>query len=78
MTLNGIELHRISLNFNNCSQNVTSDLADQVVEGHAADVIEMRDKVEEMHSSCNSKRIRRTTATKTAPGHSFYGDNVGQ
>ena len=59
------------------SQNATSSLVDQVVEGHADEVIEMRKKVEEMWETSDSKRVRRTKASEGIPGFSLFGDNVG-
>ena len=59
------------------SQNTTSTLVDQVVAGHADDVMKMKEKVEDMWRSSDSKRVRRTTATEGAPGYSLYGDNIG-
>ena len=50
---------------------------DQVVEGHADEVIEMKKKVEEMWESSDSKRVRRTKASEGIPGYSLFGDNVG-
>ena len=51
---------------------------DQVVEGHADEVIEMKKKVEEMWESSDSKRVRRTKASEGIPGYSLFGDNVGR
>ena len=59
------------------SQNATSSLVDQVVEGHADEVIEMKQKVEEMWEASDSKRVRRTKASEGIPGFSLFGDNVG-
>ena len=59
------------------SQNATSSLVDQVVEGHADEVIEMKQKIEEMWESTDSKRVRRTKASEGIPGFSLFGDNVG-
>ena len=59
------------------SQVVTTKLVDQVVEGHADEVLAMKDRVEEMWSTLDSKRLRRSTATAGAPGVSLYADNVG-
>ena len=59
------------------SQNATSSLVDQVVEGHADEVIEMKKKVEEMWEASDSKRVRRTKASEGIPGYSLFGDNVG-
>ena len=58
------------------SQVVTTKLVDQVVEGHADEVLAMKDRVEEMWSTLDSKRLRRSTAG--APGVSLYADNVGK
>ena len=60
------------------SQDVTSQLVDQVVAGHADDVIEMKEKVEEMWRTSYSQRVRRTSACKGGiPGFSLFADNVG-
>ena len=61
------------------SQIVTTSLVDQVVEGHANDVLAMKEKVEDMWNSSDSKRVRRSVATATggAPGFSLFADNVG-
>ena len=59
------------------SQVVTTALVDQVVEGHADDIIAMKDRVEGMWTSSDSKRVRRSLATGGAPGFSLYADNVG-
>ena len=59
------------------SQNVTSDIVERVVEEHAKDVLDMKAKVEENWEASSCKRIRRTTASASAPGYSLYGDNVG-
>ena len=56
---------------------MTTKLVDQVVEGHADEVLAMKDRVEEMWSTLDSKRLRRSTATAGAPGVSLYADNVG-
>ena len=59
------------------SQTVTTTLVDQVVEGHAEDVLAMKERVEDMWRTSDSKRVRRTKATQEAPGSSLYADNVG-
>ena len=48
-----------------------------MVEGHANDVLEMREKVEDIWSSSDSKRVRRSRATEGAPGYSLFAVNVG-
>ena len=48
-----------------------------MVEGHADDVIKMRDRVEVVWKTSDCKRVRRSQATKDAPGFSLYADNVG-
>ena len=60
-----------------CSQNVTTALVDQVVDGHASDVIKMKEAVEEMWRVSETKRARRTMASASAPGFSLFGDNIG-
>ena len=61
------------------SQNVTSEIVDQAVQNHDADVLIMKAKVENMWKDHGegSKRMRRTIASTDAPGHSLVGDNVG-
>ena len=67
------------VNENKCfSQNTTSSLVDQVVAGHANDVIEMKNKVEEMWTTSDSKRVRRSKASEGIPGFSLFADNVGK
>ena len=59
------------------SQSITNDIVEQVVEGHAIDILAMKDKVEHMWSTSNSKRSRWTLAASTTPGFCLFGDNVG-
>ena len=59
------------------SQQVTGSLVDQVVADHAAEVHDMREKVEGMWSATDMQRLRRTAASTDCPGFSLGGDNVG-
>ena len=57
---------------------MTNDVVDQVVEGHAIEVLAIRDKIERMYMTSNSKRSRRTIAAFDTPGFCLFGDNVGK
>ena len=59
------------------SKNTTLDLVDQVFEGHDQDVINLKERTEELWQEVTTKRERRTIATKSVPGFCFFGDNIG-
>ena len=47
--------------------------------GHDAEIIEMRNKVENLWKEEDSKRLRRTKATEAGSGgFSIFSDNVGK
>ena len=60
------------------SQNITTELVDQVVADHAVDVTRMKGAVEDMWRTASSKRERRKLSSEVAPGISLFGDNIGK
>ena len=52
---------------------------ENLVQGHDASVVDIRDRVENLWKDDSSKRLRRTKATETGTGgFSIFADNVGK
>ena len=49
-----------------------------MLQDHDTDIMEMKEKVENMWKNCSSKRERKTIACRNAPGVSLFGDNIGR
>ena len=63
----------------NFSRKTSVKLVQNLLEGHDASVVEMRNKVEEIWKEAPSKRLRRTLASQPgAKGISLFADNVGK
>ena len=60
------------------SQAVTNDIVDQVVDGHAVDILAMKDRIEQMYATTSTKRARWTISAFDTPGYCLFGDNVGK
>jgi len=61
------------------SRKTSVKLVHNLLEGHDASVVEMRNKVEEIWKEAPSKRLRRTLASQPgAKGISLFADNVGK
>ena len=54
-------------------------LVENLVQGHDASVVDIRDRVENLWKDDSSKRLSRTKATETGTGgFSIFADNVGK
>ena len=54
------------------------DLVDQVTADNDKDLINMRDEIQDMWTTCSLKRERRSISSQKVPGFTLVGDNVGQ
>ena len=62
----------------NFSQAVTNEIVDRVIQDTNKDIVEMKEKIEEMFKTCPNQRLRRTLASEDRPGFTLAGDNVGK
>ena len=51
---------------------------DQVIADTDSDVLKMKEDIQNMWNTCQTKRGRRTIASEQVPGFTMVGDNVGK